>query len=99
MWQVINMCSAVCSFAPCSQAAIEAIPHLCISEQNRPTLVCRQLNLTHAGLGKKSWWPWADILSRYMELESIFLPLHAPFILHSLCHTDADCMLKAQQRC
>ena len=44
--------SAVCSFAPHLQAAVEAIPHLCVSERNRPTPVRRRLNLIHAGLGK-----------------------------------------------
>ena len=44
--------SAVCSFAPPLQAAVQAITHLCISEWNRPTLVERWLNLTHEDLGK-----------------------------------------------
>ena len=46
------MCSAVCSFAPQSQTAVEAIHYLCIFEQNRPTPVQRQFSLTHAGLEK-----------------------------------------------
>ena len=46
------MPSAVCSFAPHSQAAVEAIPHLCVSERNKPTPVCKNFSLTHAGLGK-----------------------------------------------
>ena len=47
------MYSATCSFAPHSQAAAEAIPHLCVSERNRPTSVRRGLSLIHAGLGKQ----------------------------------------------
>ena len=52
MGQDVITRSIVCSFAPHSQAAVEVIPHLCVSKQNRPTPVRRQLSLTHAGLRK-----------------------------------------------
>ena len=51
MGQDVIMCSAV-FFAPHLQAAIEAIPHLCVSERNKPMPVWRRLSLTHAGLKK-----------------------------------------------
>ena len=37
---------------PHSPVTVEAISHLCISEQNRPMPVWRQLSLIHAGLEK-----------------------------------------------
>ena len=46
------ICLAVCSFVPHLQAAVEAIPHLCISEWNGSIPVRRQLSLTHADLEK-----------------------------------------------
>ena len=52
MGRDVITCSSVCSFALHSQAAVEAIHHLCVSERNRPTPVGRQLNLTQAGLGQ-----------------------------------------------
>ena len=52
MEQDVITCSAVCAFAPHSHAAIEAIPHLCISERNRPTPIRRRLSLTYIGLEK-----------------------------------------------
>ena len=52
MGQDVITLLAVCSFVLHSQAAIEIIPHLRISEQNRPMPVWRQLSLTHAGQGK-----------------------------------------------
>ena len=51
MGQDVITCSAVCSFASHLQAAVETIPHLCVSERNKPTPVRRRLSLTHAGLG------------------------------------------------
>ena len=51
MGQDVIACSALSSFAPHSQAADKAIPHLRVSERNRPTPIWRRLNLTHAGLG------------------------------------------------
>ena len=52
MDQNVTTCSDVCSLAPHSQAAIEAIPYSCVSEQNKSIPVQRQLSLTHTGLGK-----------------------------------------------
>ena len=46
------MCSAVCTFAPHSQAALKAIFYLCVSERKIPTPGWKQLSLTNAGLGK-----------------------------------------------
>ena len=45
-------CSADCSFVPQLQSAVEVIPYLCVSEQNRPTPDPRRLSLTRAGLKK-----------------------------------------------
>ena len=59
--QDVIMWSAVCSSAPHSQAAVEAIPHLCtvgatphlcIVERNKLTPVRRRLSLTKNGLGR-----------------------------------------------
>ena len=43
--------SAVCSSAPHSQDAVEAMPHLCIDDRKRSTPVRRRFSLTQAGLG------------------------------------------------
>ena len=50
--RMLSRAQLFCSFALHSQAAIRAIPHLCIVERNSPTPVRRRLSLTHAGLGK-----------------------------------------------
>ena len=88
MRQVVITYSAVCSFAPRSQAALEAITHLCVSEQNRPMSVRKRLSLTYAGLGK--------LITGGVELTLLITvcalpPLHAPStnIFRSLCYTDA----------
>ena len=52
MRQDVLTCLMVYSIAPHSQAAVEALPHLCICVRNRATPVRRQLNLTCAGLVK-----------------------------------------------
>ena len=52
MRQDVFTCLAVYTIAPHSQAAVEALPHLCICVRNRATPVRRQLNLTCAGLVK-----------------------------------------------
>ena len=39
------------SLAPQSQFIVDAMPHLCIVEQKRPTPVLSQLSVTQAGLG------------------------------------------------
>ena len=52
MVQDVIKFSAFCFFAPHSQAAVEAVLHLCVSERNRPTPIRRRFSLTHAGLGK-----------------------------------------------
>ena len=54
MGQDVAKWSAVCSFAPHSQAAVETIPYLGVSERNRPTPVLRRLSLTHADLEKSN---------------------------------------------
>ena len=88
MRQVVITYSAVCSFAPRSQAAVEAMPYLCVSERNRPTSVRKRLSLTHAGLGR--------LITGGVELTVLTTvcalpPLHAPStnIFRSLCYTDA----------
>ena len=54
IWMKINVitCSAVCSFAPHSQATLETTTYLCVSKRNRAMPVRRRLSLTHAGLVK-----------------------------------------------
>ena len=52
MGHVKIMWSAVCSSAPHSRFAEEAIPHLCMDEPKRPTPVRRGLSLTQAVLVK-----------------------------------------------
>ena len=52
MEQGVITCSAVCSFAPHSQASVNAISFLCIYERNRATSARRRLSLSHAGLGR-----------------------------------------------
>ena len=85
MRQDFITCSAVYSFAPHSQVAVEAIPHSCVSDRNRPTPVRRRLNLTHAGLGKlisggvgltsfiNVWSP--KVFSRHSMLYIYILPM------------------------
>ena len=46
------MCSSVSYFVPHSQAAVETILYLCISDWNRTMPIQSQLSLTHASLGK-----------------------------------------------
>ena len=48
MGNAIRTWSAVCSAAPHSQFGEGARPHLCMDEQNLPTPVHKQLNLTQA---------------------------------------------------
>ena len=52
MGQDVHTCSAVCFVASHLQAAVKTIPHLYVSEQNRPTPVWRWLSLTLASLTK-----------------------------------------------
>ena len=69
-----------------SQAAIEAIPHLCVSEQNRPTPVWRRLSLTHAGLEKLN--PGGIGLTSLINVwESRVFFCHSMFYLYSAHHT------------
>ena len=51
MGQDVIIWSAVCSTAPHSQDAVEAMPHLCINDRKRPTPVRRRFSRTQAGLG------------------------------------------------
>ena len=51
MEQDVIIWSAVCSSAPHSQDAMEAMPHLCINDQKRPTPVRRWFSRTQASLG------------------------------------------------
>ena len=55
--------SAVCSFAPHLQAAVEAIPHLCVFKRNRSMSVWKRLSLTHSDLG--------ELITGGVELTSI----------------------------
>ena len=41
----------VCSSAPHSQDAVEAMPHLCIDDRKRPNPVRRRFSRTQAGMG------------------------------------------------
>ena len=50
--RIYCMCSAVCSFAPHSQAAVKSITHLFVSEKIRKMSIRRRLSLTRADLGK-----------------------------------------------
>ena len=76
------MCSAVCFFAPHSQAAVEAISHLCVSERNRTTSVRRRLSLTRAGLGKLN--PDGVALASLINLCSL-----EAFSHHSMFHLNS----------
>ena len=51
MGQDVIIWSAVCSSAPHSQDAVEAMPHLCIDDRKKPTPVWRRFSRTQAGLG------------------------------------------------
>ena len=44
-------CFAVCSSAPHSQDAVEAMPRLCVDDRKRPTPVRRRFSRTQASLG------------------------------------------------
>ena len=49
--QDVIIWDAVCSSAPHSQDAVEAMPHLCINDRKKPTPVWRRFIRTQAGLG------------------------------------------------
>ena len=51
MGQDVIIRSALCSCAPHSQYAMEAMPHLCIDDRKKPTPVRRRLSRTQVGLG------------------------------------------------
>ena len=51
MGQNVMIWSAVCSSAPHSLDAVEAMPHLCIDDRKRPTPVRRRFSRTQSGLG------------------------------------------------
>ena len=71
--------SAVCSEAPHSQFGEGVRPHLCMDEWNRPTPVCRQLNLTQAARGKPIPTDLAPVLStktRSLEAFSQYSVFH-----------------------
>ena len=53
--------SAVCSSAPHSQAADEAIPHLYRQERKRPTTVRRRLSWTQVVLGRVTLGGWVPV--------------------------------------
>ena len=53
----------------CAMAAVEATPHLCVFERNRPRPVRRRLNRTHVGLGKLN--PGGVELTSYKCMESV----------------------------
>ena len=74
---LVITCSAVCSFVLYSQAVVETIPCLCISEQNNPVPVQRQFSLTHEGLGKLT--PLINVWS--LRVSSCHSMLH----LYSAC--------------
>ena len=50
MGQDVITWSTVCSSAPHSQDAVEAMPHLCINDRKKPTPVWRRFSRTQAGL-------------------------------------------------
>ena len=86
-WKVgqdVVTCSSICSFAPQSRAALEAIPHLRFVERNNLTPVRRLLSLTHAGLGK--YIPNRALLTSAMNEWSreVFSSHHVPFVIRTL---------------
>jgi len=72
--------SMVWSSVPHSQAAKEAIPHLCKQEQKRQTPVRRRLSRTHAILGRVipgGWMPVSGMKVR--SLVGVHLSSHSTF--------------------
>jgi len=75
---IVDGLSTVCSSAPHSQAAEEAIPHLYKQERKRPTPVRRRLSRTQALLGRVI--PGAWVLVSGMKMRSLVgLSSHSTF--------------------
>jgi len=70
--------STVCPSAPHSQAAEEAIPHLCKQEQKRTTPVQRWSSRTHTVLGR---------VSAGADSRKAVQPLRLPLMIHPMCRT------------
>ena len=77
--------STVCSSAPHSQVAEDAIPHLYKQERKRPILMRRQLSWTHTVLGRAIAGEWVAVESRGSR--SALQPFHIPLVIRPECHT------------
>ena len=87
--------STVCSSAPHSQAAEEAIPHLYKQERKRPTPVRQRLSRTQALLGRVIPGEWAPVPGIKMR-SLVGLPAHSA--LHWLSTQCAARMLLLSQK-
>ena len=75
--------SAVCSAAPLLQFGEEARLHLCMDEWNRPTTVCRQVNLSQTVWDKLTPIGMAPVLSiktRSLDVFSQQSAFHLRFV-------------------
>ena len=79
--------STVCSSAPHSQAAEEAIPHLCKQEQKLPTPVRRRLKRTPAILGRVIPGVCAGVGDESVESRKVVQPLRVPLVIRPLRRT------------
>ena len=86
----VSTWSAVCSEAPHSQFGEGERPHLCMDEWNRPTPVCRRLNLTQATRGKPISIGLAPVPgTKARSPEAFFTILRFPFVICSFRSADA----------
>jgi len=80
--------STVCSFAPHSQAAELAIPHLYKQERKRPTPVRRRLSRTQAVLGRFApGCVGAGVGDESTESCRVVRPLCLPLVIRPVCRT------------
>ena len=77
-WTLEATWPTVCSSAPHSRAAKEAIPHFYEQERKRPTPVRRRLSRTQAPLGRVAPGGWVPV-SRMKMMSLVGLTAHSAF--------------------
>ena len=83
--------SAVCSSAPHSQDAVEAMPNLCIDDRKSHIPVRRRFSRTQAGLGSPIPGGRASTSSKNeLQTRSALLPPNPPPVVCSSCCTGAQ---------
>ena len=80
--------STICSSAPHSQVAEEAIPHLYEQEWKRPTPVRKRLSRTQALLGRVTPGGWMSVsVDENAESCGVVRPLRIPLVIHPMRRT------------